>query len=67
MSSEPGKDGAGGGRNFHSEPDAKSVWEVIDEAMKSVPEEDLRSFPVDGAEQHDHYLYGCPRRARRES
>jgi hypothetical protein len=44
-----------------------SIWEVIDEIMRSVPEEARQRLPADGAEQHDHYLYGSPKRAPRES
>ena len=44
------------------DPAAKPIWEVIDEIMKDVPEEELRGLPADGAENLDHYLYGAPKR-----
>jgi predicted DNA-binding antitoxin AbrB/MazE fold protein len=28
----------------------------------SVPDEVVRAWPTDGASQHDHYLYGTPKR-----
>ena len=27
-------------------------------------EEELNSIPVDGAEEHDHYLYGTPKKSQ---
>ena len=47
--------------------DGSSIWETIDEIMRAVPEEALRRVPTDGAEQHDHYLYGAPKKAPQES
>jgi hypothetical protein len=29
------------------------------------PEEALQALPIDGASQHDHYLYGAPKRPGR--
>ncbi len=40
----------------------KPIWEVIIERMKDVPPEELAKLPRDGAEEHDHYLYGTPKR-----
>jgi len=58
---------ADAGREASGEMDDKPIWEVIDEIMRDVPEEALRRLPADGAEQHDHYLYGSPRKASPES
>ena len=38
------------------------VWEVITERMKAVPPEVFERLPHDGASEHDHYLYGSPKR-----
>ena len=43
-------------------PDSKPIWEVFEEITASIPEEEWAKLPVDGAEQHDHYLYGVPKR-----
>jgi len=44
-------------------PDAsKPIWEQFIEAFKDVPDEELERLPVDGAAQHDHYIYGLPKR-----
>jgi putative addiction module CopG family antidote len=41
----------------------KPIWEEIDEITKGVPDEEWAKMPTDGAEQHDHYIYGTPKRS----
>lgn len=41
---------------------ARPIAEIIDELMSDVPDEVLDRLPVDGAAQHDHYIYGTPKR-----
>ena len=43
-------------------PKKKHIWEVAAELVAEIPEEDLARLPVDGAAQHDHYIYGTPKR-----
>ncbi len=46
-----------------AEPPAhKPIWQVANELRKSVPPEEWAKVPVDGAAQHDHYIYGTPKR-----
>ena len=40
----------------------KTIWEKIREHAKEVPDEVWEEMPTDGAEQHDYYLYGTPKR-----
>jgi hypothetical protein len=40
----------------------RPIWELFDEFTEDLPEEVLAKLPTDGAEQHDHYLYGTPKR-----
>jgi len=40
----------------------KPIWEVADDLRKSVPLEEWAELPTDGAAQHDHYIYGTPKR-----
>ncbi len=40
----------------------KPFWEVSLEIAASIPDEEWAKLPVDGAEQHDHYIYGTPKR-----
>jgi hypothetical protein len=42
---------------------AKPIWERILERSAAIPDEEWDKLPVDGAEQHDHYLYGTPKRS----
>ncbi len=41
---------------------ARPIGEIIDELMSDVPPEVLDRLPLDGAAQHDHYIYGSPKR-----
>jgi len=40
----------------------QSIAEFIVESMKDVPPEIMATMPTDGASQHDHYIYGWPKR-----
>lgn len=35
---------------------------IVLEEMRKVPEEVMATMPKDGASQHDHYLYGWPKK-----
>jgi hypothetical protein len=43
-------------------PPQKTIWEKIRERMAEVPDEEWELVPTDGSYQHDHYLYGTPKR-----
>ena len=43
----------------------RPIWEIITELSAQVPMEEWERLPRDGAEQHDHYLYGSPKRTNR--
>jgi hypothetical protein len=40
----------------------RHIAEIIAENMKDVPPEVMAKMPEDGASQHDHYIYGWPKR-----
>jgi len=40
----------------------RPIWEIAEEISAQVPLEEWEKLPTDGAEQHDHYLYGSPKR-----
>jgi hypothetical protein len=40
----------------------RPLWEIAEEISAQVPLEEWEKLPTDGAEQHDHYLYGSPKR-----
>jgi plasmid stability protein len=57
-------------RQMHSLPDKEEpvrdpkrpIWEVIAERVQALPPEVFERLPEDGASQHDHYIYGLPKR-----
>ena len=40
----------------------KPIWEIAADLRASIPEEEWAKLPVDGAEQHDHHIYGTAKR-----
>jgi Arc/MetJ-type ribon-helix-helix transcriptional regulator len=42
---------------------AVPLWQRFQNAVRSIPEEELATLPPDGASEHDHYLYGLPKRS----
>lgn len=44
--------------------DARPIWEVITEISSQVPEEEWAKLPSDGSINHDHYLYGSPKKEK---
>jgi hypothetical protein len=40
----------------------KPIWKIAQEIMADVPPEIIDQLPTDGAEQHDYYIYGTPKR-----
>jgi hypothetical protein len=40
----------------------RPIWEEVLELAAQIPEEVWEQVPIDGAVQHDHYLYGVPKR-----
>lgn len=39
----------------------KSIWQIADDFTRDLPQDALSKLPTDGAEQHDHYIYGTPK------
>lgn len=44
------------------EPVRPPIWERISALTADATPEELAKPPTDGASQHDHYLYGTPKR-----
>jgi Arc/MetJ-type ribon-helix-helix transcriptional regulator len=40
----------------------RPIWEEILDLTADVPDEEWDKLPTDLAEQHDHYIYGVPKR-----
>jgi predicted DNA-binding antitoxin AbrB/MazE fold protein len=47
------------------EPSRPPIWELAVALTADAPPEELEKPPIDGASQHDHYLYGVPKRPER--
>lgn len=45
-----------------SERPVQTAAEIVLSRMRSVPPEIMATMPEDGASQHDHYIYGWPKR-----
>ena len=53
---------ANGNRDSRAAEDmAKPIWEVFADT-EDIPEEEWEKLPTDLATQHDHYIYGTPKR-----
>jgi len=46
--------------HFEYDTSAKPIWEEISDIVSTIPKEAFDKLPTDGAEKHDHYLYGNP-------
>lgn len=44
--------------------DTRPIWEVAKEISESVPLEEWEKLPSDGSINHDHYLYGSPKKEK---
>ena len=44
--------------------DSRPIWEVITEISSQVSEEEWAKLPTDGSINHDHYLYGAPKKEK---
>ena len=41
---------------------SRPIWELAQEITSDMTEEEIAQLPIDGSEQHDHYIYGIPKR-----
>jgi hypothetical protein len=41
---------------------SEPFWKAFTRRMHALPDEVFAALPSDGASEHDHYLYGSPRR-----
>ncbi len=53
----------GDANGHHAAPTGrKPIWESLIETSLELPDDELDLLPTDGATQHDHYIYGTPKR-----
>jgi hypothetical protein len=38
------------------------LWKTLEDIHQNMPDEEKNKLPTDGAAQHDHYVYGAPKR-----
>ena len=43
---------------------AKPISAIFEDLSSELPLENWRELPTDGAENHDHYLYGAPKKTK---
>jgi hypothetical protein len=48
--------------NLAVRKESRHISEVIAGIVADVPQEEFAKLPKDGASEHDHYLYGHPKR-----
>ena len=48
--------------DHEASPRRKPLGDIAADLLHDVPDDDFAQLPVDGAEQHDHYIYGTPKR-----
>ncbi len=41
---------------------SRPIWEIITEISSRIPLEEWEKLPSDGSINHDHYLYGAPKK-----
>lgn len=44
------------------EPAKRTPWQIWQEHLKNIPEEELDKIPTDASINLDHYLYGAPKK-----
>lgn len=44
------------------EPQGRTPWEIWQELLKDIPDEEWDEVPTDASVNLDHYLYGAPKK-----
>jgi Arc/MetJ-type ribon-helix-helix transcriptional regulator len=50
-------------RRPHNGAPAMPIWEAFEDSLNEIPEEELDRLPPDAAKEHDHYIYGTPKKS----
>jgi hypothetical protein len=48
--------------NDRSQETNQPIWQRFEDTSLELPDDELDRLPTDGSLQHDHYLYGTPKR-----
>ncbi|MEM8640765.1 MAG: hypothetical protein AAGG51_18390 [Cyanobacteria bacterium P01_G01_bin.54] len=46
----------------HPHQSEQPLWVFVEELVVDIPPTVLAELPTDGAVEHDHYIYGTPKR-----
>ena len=49
-------------RDLEEEAPPEPFWKAFTSQTEALPDEAFAHLPTDGASEHDHYLYGSPKR-----
>jgi hypothetical protein len=49
-------------QKLYSSETVRPIWEIIEEISSQAPPGTWDSVPSDGSVNHDHYLYGAPKK-----
>lgn len=49
-------------RSEYKKSNPRPIWEIAAEISAEIPIEEWEELPSDGAANHDHYLYGAPKK-----
>ena len=44
------------------EPPRRTLWEMWQEQLRDIPQEELDKIPTDASQNLDYYLYGAPKK-----
>ncbi len=53
---------AGAENGARAEHPLRTAADIVLDCMRQVPPELMSTLPTDGAAEHDHYIYGWPKR-----
>ena len=51
--------------NKEKRPKKRKLLEKLEALMKELPPDAFEGYPTDGSLNHDHYLYGSPKREKK--
>ena len=43
-------------------PEKRTPWQIWQEHLKDIPDEEFDKIPTDASQNLDHYLYGAPKK-----
>lgn len=50
------------GNGDRNQTGSRPIWEIAEELVREIPPDEVSRMPQDLAAEHDHYLYGHPKK-----